>query len=108
MKWCRFHGILTPAKYFGGPTGKICGYETKPGIATSACTSPVYNLEVDDIDYITECGIIDVEATKKREKLRGGYHSCKRPCCEKRPGEYCVDDDCNCGAAGNHATLPKS
>lgn len=41
------------------------------------------------------------------EEIPGGYHSCNGPCCEKRPGEYCADDDCNCGAAGNHATLPK-
>lgn len=37
-----------------------------------------------------------------------GFHSCDQACCEKRPGEYCKDDNCNCGAAGGHATLPQS
>jgi hypothetical protein len=43
-----------------------------------------------------------------QEGRDGGYHSCEEPSCkkcEKRPGEYCQDDECNCGSVGNHASM---
>jgi hypothetical protein len=57
MNWCRYHGIVTPARYFGGPTGEICGYLTNPPIETSACTSPVYDLDIFEIDQMVEIGL---------------------------------------------------
>jgi len=50
-------------------------------------------------------GLADT-ARRLRHPNDAAYHSCTEPkCerCEKRAGEYCGDDGCNCGADGGHA-----
>jgi len=51
--------------------------------------------------------ILDKAPTEAKAEP-SGYHSCDGACCEKVPGKYCADDDCNCGAAGNHAAETKA
>lgn len=95
MNWCRYHGILTPATYSGGPTGKLCGYLTNPPFQFSACTSPVYNIDVFEIDQMVEKGLPDrlvmetcSRCKKEKPKTevhlrgRGGYKLCT-PCDKK-------------------------
>lgn len=48
QKWCKYHGVLTPAKLHSS-SGLHCGFQTTLGDEASACTEPVYDIEVLDM-----------------------------------------------------------
>lgn len=54
MKWCKYHGLLTPASLtsfpMGSPPHLTCGYR----VGTALCTSAVYEVDIFEIDMIVE------------------------------------------------------
>lgn len=58
MKWCKYHGVLTPASYqnFSRDGGLICGYQVVPESPSAVCTSQVRDVETWNLDDLDNLG----------------------------------------------------